>query len=618
MPIRVSITTVLLGMWCSAVAQPGIWTWVNGDTSNWQVPVHGPAGSYDGSNHPSGGYEGVNWTGKDGRLWYFESHYRDAVNGASWGSELWCYDPSIEQWAWVKGPAVPNHTGQYGIQGVEAPGNLPPARGFGAASWADTTGKLWMFGGYAYINGDRNYADLWCYDPATNNWTWVNGPQQFDIAPSWGVQGVPDPSNHPGSRNEMIATWVDQENDLWLFGGFYFDNGAVIGSDLWRYSIEDNMWTWMKGPNTPWAPGIYGVQGAEDPQNNPGARWAATTWTDHSGDLWLFGGRRTNNWVEDLNDMWRFRPSTNNWTWMNGPPAVSDTGAAGTRCDEDDTFNPSSRFECKARWTDAKGDLWLWGGNAGLVDQNRTYLNDLWKYDVSTTAWALMAQEQPWDATGRFGAKGDPDPCSRPYGTMGNCGWYRSATNALYLFGGFQYRPDLPSSASVRSLMWRMELDTNCVVYECPYLCDSLDFDVVVVHGTGSAIVNVAEGYGPYTAYLDGQMIQPWDTITGASAGQHELMIVDAFGCSGTSSFTMAAATDEDIHDIVVHQEGTTLVIHVPHAAVRLTMFDAIGRLVLDRQFEAGRSRVDISTVAQGIYAIQQDERRPALKIFIQ
>ncbi len=624
MLFRAILVVVLMGASYRAVAQPGIWTWVNGDTAHWQVPVHGVAGTYDNSNHPSGGYEGVSWTGKDGRFWYFESHYRDAGNGASWGSDLWCYDPAIEQWAWVKGPAAPNHSGHYGIQGVESPDNLPPARGFGAASWTDTSGGLWMFGGYAYIGNDVYYADLWRYDPVTNNWTWMSGPQQPDMAPVWGEQGVPAPANQPGSRHEIIATWVDQSNDLWLFGGMYFDNGLPIGSDLWRYSIEDNVWTWMKGPNTPWSPGTYGIRGVEDPQNSPAARWAATTWTDRHGDLWLFGGRRSNNWVEDLNDMWRYRPSTNNWTWMNGPPGiVSDTGTSGIRCEEEDAFNPNSRFEAKARWTDSSGDLWLWGGNAGTVDQNRTYLNDLWKYDIPTTRWTLMAPDQPWDATGQFGEKGVPDPCNKPYGTMGNCGWCRAATNTLYLFGGYQYRPELPSSAAVRSLMWRMELDTNCIAYPCPYVCDGLDIGVNIAQGSSGqssavATISVAQGYGPFTSSLNGQEFAPWDTLMGLNAGSYELIVTDAFGCSGTTSFTIHSFVDADNDGIVIHQEGTTLVINVLAVPVQLMMFDAIGRLVLDRQFEIGVNTMDVSTFAQGIYCIRQDRDRPALKLFIQ
>ncbi|MBK7942777.1 MAG: hypothetical protein IPJ87_13040 [Flavobacteriales bacterium] len=575
-------------------------------------------------NRPLGSYEGARWTGKDGTFWYWESGYMSSINGTGWGAELWRYYPELEEWAWVKGPNVPNYTGHYGVQGVESPDNLPPARGFGAAAWTDTTGNLWLFGGTAYIDDWVYYADLWRFNPITENWTWMNGTQQSGQAPAYGIQGIPAPTNHPGSRNEMIATWTDHENNLWLFGGQAFNSGSVIAADLWRYSIQENKWTWMKGPSSFGSLGNYGVQGVEEPLNEPGARWAATTWTDKAGDLWLFGGRRTNNWYDNLNDLWRFRISTNSWTWMNGAPGtVSDTGAMGDLCEEDIQFSPSGRFECSAHWTDNHGDLWLWGGRTGALVQSESFLNDLWKYDVGSNSWALIGPEQPADAVGHFGAKGVPNPCNRPYGAMGNMGWYRAETNAIYLFGGQQFRPELPSSAAIRSLMWRMELDTNCVIYECPYLCDGLTVNVTVFHGSssptnGSATVSVEDGYSPYVAILDGEEVQQWDTLLGLAPGSHELIITDAFGCPGSASFTVTAVIDGDDDGFVVHQDGPMLAIDVLYAPMRLTLFDAIGRLVMDRLFEVGRTTVDISRIAQGIYCLRKDRERPALKLFIQ
>ncbi len=38
----------------------------------------------------------------------------------------------------------------------------------------------------------------------------------------YGTKGVPDPANVPGAR-EFMATWIDDNGDFWLFGGFGFD-----------------------------------------------------------------------------------------------------------------------------------------------------------------------------------------------------------------------------------------------------------------------------------------------------------------------------------------------------------------------------------------------------------
>ena len=61
-------------------------------------------------------------------------------------------------------------------------------------------------------------------------------------------------------------------------------------NDLWRYDPATNMWTWMSGSNTVNQAGVYGTKGVPDAANVPGARESSISWTDGSGNLWLFGG----------------------------------------------------------------------------------------------------------------------------------------------------------------------------------------------------------------------------------------------------------------------------------------------------------------------------------------
>ena len=84
-------------------------------------------------------------------------------------------------------------------------------------------------------------------------------------------------------------------------------------------------WAWMGGSSTldiyDGQPGVYGTLGTPAAGNVPGGRWDASSWTDSSGNLWLFGGdgvRCQRVWNADLNDLWEFNPSTNEWTWMGG------------------------------------------------------------------------------------------------------------------------------------------------------------------------------------------------------------------------------------------------------------------------------------------------------------
>lgn len=99
-------------------------------------------------------------------------------------------------------------------------------------------------------------------------------------------------------------------------------------NDLWKFNPTTNEWAWIAGSNVGNEPGVYGTLGNAAPDNIPGARDGAATWTDGSGNLWLFGGGGFD--ADDngglLNDLWEFNPSTLQWTWMGGSSAIGSQG----------------------------------------------------------------------------------------------------------------------------------------------------------------------------------------------------------------------------------------------------------------------------------------------------
>ncbi|HMT35243.1 MAG TPA: kelch repeat-containing protein, partial [Chitinophagaceae bacterium] len=139
-------------------------------------------------------------------------------------------------WTWMKGSNTGLSVGNYGVKGVSAPTNEPPAR-YQTAYWTDQNGDLWLFGGV--VSGDL-YNDLWRYSVSTNEWTWVSGAQgaanQVGVS---GVQGVPSVNNFPSARGYGANCWTDNNNNLWLFAGYGYDNAASTGAleDLWKYNI---------------------------------------------------------------------------------------------------------------------------------------------------------------------------------------------------------------------------------------------------------------------------------------------------------------------------------------------------------------------------------------------
>jgi len=143
-----------------------------------------------------------------------------------------------------------------------------------------------------------------------------------------------------------------------------------------------NEWTWINGSNVANQPGTYGTIGTAAASNVPGAREQAVSWIDKDGNLWLFGGldlvptgsSQTNDLV---NDLWKY--SAGEWTWMSGSDVFNQPGIYGTLGIAASSNIPGARRGAVG-WTDASGNLWLFGGN-GLGSSAGGDLDDLWKYE---------------------------------------------------------------------------------------------------------------------------------------------------------------------------------------------------------------------------------------------
>lgn len=353
-------------------------------------------------------------------------------------------------WAWLHGPADTSCAqGIYGTQGFAAKGNRPGTRSW-AAAWTDKAGNLWLFGGEGYDSrnqeGDLN--DLWKYDAATGCWTWVKGSNQHSQAGVYGTKGMSAPGNTPGARIAP-ATWTDADGRLWLFGGMGVnENNAAMAalSDFWRFDPATNEWTWMSGSTQFEQYGVYGTQGVGAPDNTPGARVEASSWTDHAGRFWLFGGSgRGRQYTSSgkLNDLWCYDPGTGYWTWVKGNDIAGKLGFYGTKGVEAPTYSPDPRSGA-ATWTDAQGLLWLYGGIA----------DDLWRFNPATGNWAWMAGDNNKKKTPIYGAQGVPDPANNPGGRMLPVCW-TDKSGMLWLFGGAGL--DESGTSSYMNDLWRLD-----------------------------------------------------------------------------------------------------------------------------------------------------------------
>jgi len=353
----------------------GQWTWIGGPEVGNANGVYGTLGLPAPGNSPGGRESAVSWTDSSGNLWLFGGNGFDSASGTAMLNDLWKY--SGGEWTWVSGSSTAGHVGVYGTLGVPDQNTTPGARQR-ALSWVDSSGSLWLFGGFGVdatgTSGSLN--DLWKY--AGGRWTWVSGGQVVNQKGVYGTQGVATPDTVPGARYGASA-WVDASGSLWLYGGFGYSAAGATGllNDLWKFS--NGQWTWVSGSSATGQAGSYGVLGVAAASSYPGARMSALSWADASGHFWLFGGQASppGGAVMQFNDLWEY--SNGQWAWQSGANTINQVGAYGSKGTAASGNVPGARAG-SAGWSDANGDLWLFGGYVVLGQNTPRDLNDLWAF----------------------------------------------------------------------------------------------------------------------------------------------------------------------------------------------------------------------------------------------
>ena len=651
-------------------AQSGAWVWMNGSKVPNSAGTYGTQGVASVNNSPPALYQAGQWTDKQGNLWIYGGAHNFELDTTF--SDLWKFDPLSNTWTWVKGTGTPNLSAVYGMLGVPAMANTPGPRGWGLPTWTDTIGDLWLFGGFDPGFGIFN--DLWRYNIASNEWTWMGGPDTANGSGVYGNLYQPSDSSLPPSRHEANTAWTDANNNLWLFGAVC---PGGFCNDMWRYSIASGQWAWMGGSQLPGAPDSYGLLGVESANNAPGARCAYTHWVD-SGYLYLSGG---GNWSAGYNqsinysDIWRFNLNTNYWTWIGGDTGEVQTGQYSTFCSTSNGDEPMGRFEQRSALLKACSPvLFMWGG---CLDAGPDIvLNDLWSFDLPTRKWKWISGSSTMNAVGHYGSQGVSSASNMPPAACGACFWSDNNAN-LWLWGGVE-ATGFPNTYTPKFLnaMWKYIPDPACFPGGiagstvniasnknniCPsdtaQICAPAGFTSYIwntgdttpcinTQSAGNYYVTVSENgncsavsnhvsisvYGtpPVSISVNGDTLTGYNAVTyqwllngvpiananssvyiAHTFGSYTLQVTDTNGCTTTSSPVEITSIANELAEsnITVFpnptRTGWQLSVNVELLGSAVEVFDATGRLVFLTTINKQLTTIEVPELAKGVYQLR-------------
>lgn len=379
-------------------------TWMGGSTPTTTAGSYGVQGTESSSNWPGARSQSITWC-EGNHLWLMGGYGYDSTDTLGNLNDIWRYNTTTKQWAWMGGTNLVGSAYVYGTLGVESSSNTPwIIRSRSAYAYDSTNNIIWLFG-TSSSNNIRQ--DLWRLNLSNYQWTWVSGPntsQSNQGQGQLGTKGVPDVNNLPYPLvNAGARGWVDNS------GNFYFMFGQrpsltvyVLHNQLWRFNPSTLEWTWLTGTNSDNSPAVYGTKGVPSSSNTPAGQALNSTITQSSDrdKIWFFGERRLFgvNSYYTTNNMWQYQISTNEWTWLSGDGDTQNpAGSFGSKGVERASNLPGQAFSSEM-FKSPNGDLWVLGGirNAGR-------LNFLWRYNIRSQKWTWMGGAQGVDDPGQKG-----------------------------------------------------------------------------------------------------------------------------------------------------------------------------------------------------------------------
>ncbi len=216
-----------------------MWIWIAGANNVDYNGVYGVQGVADSANYPGARNQATAWFDARGNLWLFGGNGLPEL-GASTGSlnDMWVLNRTPLWWTWVGGSKVINTFGVYGVQNVLS-GGWPGGRKDHAAAF-DGVLNVYIHGGFGFgrSGGNGPMNDLWRFDLASREWTWIGGNTTSGLLNPGGYHNgryctrmIEAASNWPGSRSAHAMMHFGGQ--LFLFGG----NGYPITGSTFLLSV---------------------------------------------------------------------------------------------------------------------------------------------------------------------------------------------------------------------------------------------------------------------------------------------------------------------------------------------------------------------------------------------
>lgn len=402
---------------------------------------YGQKGVFNASNCPGTRINSINFIDNSGNLYLL-------AGGGYQINDLWKYDVTLQQWAWVSG--YNNTSGVLGTLGSigVASQNYFPASRLQAKPILASDGMVYIYGGSpTFTNGNDLRTNLWKYNPNTNEWTLLSN--KTTVGQVIGQVGVENASNHPAAMSGYTSWFYN--NSLWYYGGTSENttDANAVQKRIWKFNLATQLWVCVKDPSS--ARGSFGQQQISDSNNTPPALIDMSNSTVLNNEAYFIGGYELGGNSMDMetyglhNSLWKYNMATNEWTWMRGNITTNRPAFFGKKGVENSNNIP-----------EAKRHVFLWNENGiiktfGGRTNNRGNTIDIWNYSPTSNNFTWTDGRslafKPWtDFETRAYIEDEDVPSvfniTTPYSTItwgekGSKLWYLAqyTTNSSGIFG---------------------------------------------------------------------------------------------------------------------------------------------------------------------------------------